>query len=72
MTVCKCLWTIGIYHSLAHFVPPRIQSTTNVAGAAGAITAKAAGPANPVGFIVGPIIAGAVFAKWVYDIYRAT
>ena len=45
---------------------------TNIAGAAGAMTAVAAGSANPVGFIVGPIIAGAVFAKWVYDFYRAT
>ena len=53
-------------------MPPRIQNTANIAGAAGAITAIAAGSANPVGFIVGPIIAGAVFAKWVYDIYRAT
>jgi ABC-type multidrug transport system fused ATPase/permease subunit len=49
-----------------------MQNTANIAGAAGAITAIAAGTANPVGFIVGPIIAGAVFAKWAYDVYRAT
>jgi hypothetical protein len=67
MTASKSLSTS--YPSLA---PPRIQNTTNVAGAAGAIPAIAAGSANPVGFIVGPIIAGAVFTKWVYDIYRAT
>jgi hypothetical protein len=61
---CRCLWTIGIYHSLAHFVPPGIQNASNIASAAGAIAAIAAGSANPVGFIVGSIIAGAVFAKW--------
>jgi hypothetical protein len=69
------LGVFGIYYSLAHlfaFCQPRVQNTTNIAGVAGAITAIAAGSANPVGFIVGPIIAGAVFAKWVYDIYRAT
>ena len=53
-------------------MPSRIQNTTNIAGAAGAIAAIAAGSANLVGFIVRPIIAGAVFAKWVYDIYKAT
>jgi len=62
-----------MYRSLAHFLcQPRIQNTTNIAGAAGAITVIAAGAANPVGFIVGPIVAGVVFAKWVYDVYRAT
>jgi hypothetical protein len=50
-------------------VPPRIQNTTNSAGAADAIATIAAGSANPVGFIVGPIIAGGVFAEWVYGIY---
>jgi len=51
-------------------MPPSVQNTTNIAGvAAGTIAAIAAGSANSLGFIVGPIIAGAVFAKWVYDIY---
>jgi hypothetical protein len=64
MTVCKSLWTSSIFISPAHFVPPRIQNTTTIAGAAGAITAIAAGSANPeVGFVVRPLIAGAVFAK---------
>jgi hypothetical protein len=58
MTACNSLWTP--YPWLAHFVAPGIQNTTNIAGA---ITAIAAGSANPeVGFVVGPLIAGAVFA----------
>ena len=44
----------------------------NIAGAAGALTAIAVGTVNPVGFIVGPIIAGGILAKWAYDTYRAT
>ena len=44
----------------------------NIAGAVGACTAIAAGSANPVGFVVGPIVAVAVFAKWVYDVYQRT
>lgn len=51
---------------------PRIGNTTKIAGAAGAIFAIAAGAANPVAPIAVPIIAGAVFAKWVYDVYKAT
>lgn len=35
------------------------------------IVAVAMGAANPLGFIVGPIIGAAVFANWVHDIYRA-
>ena len=55
------------------FLPqPRIQNTTSVAGAATAIAVIAAGVANPVGFIVGPIVGAVVFAKWVYDVYKAT
>jgi hypothetical protein len=50
----------------------RIQNTAYIAGAAGAITAIAAGSANPAGFFVLPLVAGAVFAKGVYNIYRAT
>ena len=73
MTVCKCLWasSVSIICSLTLY-QSRIRNAANLSGAAGAITAIAAGSANPVGFIVGPIIAGAVFAKWVYDVYRAT
>ena len=52
--------------------PPRVQNTTNIAGAAAAVATIAAGAANPVGFIVGPIVIGVVFAKWVYDVYKAT
>jgi len=44
-------------------MPPSIQNTTNIAGAAGTITAIAAGSVNSLGFIIGPIIARAVFAK---------
>jgi len=66
------LHIIGIYHSLAHSASHRIQNTMNIAGAAGAIATIAVGSANPVGFTIGPIIAGTVFTKWVYDIYRAT
>ena len=73
MTICKCLCASS-YYLFAHFCPaqPRIQNTTNVAGAATAIAVIAAGAANPVGFIVGPIVGVAVFAKWVYDVYKAT
>lgn len=49
-----------------------LPNITSIAGAAGAIFALGVGSANPAGFIVGPIVAGAVFAKWVYDIYSAT
>jgi hypothetical protein len=49
---------------------PRIRNTTNIAGAAGAITAIDAVFANPVDYIVGPIDAEAVFAKWVEGVYR--
>ena len=68
---CFCASSVSILRLLT-LCQSRIQNTTNMAGAAGAITAIAVGSANPVGFIVGPIIAGAVFAKWVYDIYKAT
>lgn len=72
IAICNCLCaSVSILRSLT-LCQSRIQNTTNMAGAAGAITAIAVGSANPVGFIVGPIIAGAVFAKWVYDIYKAT
>jgi len=54
------------------FPQTRIQNTTNVAGAATAIAVIAAGAANPVGFIVGPIVGAVVFAKWVYDVYKTT
>jgi len=49
-----------------------VQNTANIAGAAGTFTALAVGSANPVGFIVAPIIVGVVFAKWAYDFYKAT
>lgn len=73
MTGCKPLWTSSAFVRWFILCQPRIQNTRNFAGAAGAIaTVVAAGTANPVGFIVGPIVVGAVFAKWVYDVYRAT
>ena len=73
MTICKCLWASS-YYLFAHFPPqPRIQNSTNLAeAAASAIAFIAAGAANPVGFIVGPIVGVVVFAKWVYDVYKAT
>jgi len=61
----------NIYYSL-NLCQLRLQNATNMAGVAGTIAAVAAGSASPVGFIVGPIIGGALFAKWVYDTYRAT
>jgi hypothetical protein len=68
------LGIIGIFQFFTHpfLCQPRIGNTTKIAGAAGAIFAIAAGAANPVAPIAVPIIAGAVFAKWVYDVYKAT
>ena len=63
---------IALLFVRSFFPQSRIQNTTNVAGAATAIAVIAAGAANPVGFIVGPIVGVAVFAKWVYDVYKAT
>ena len=65
---------VGVILLFVHsfFPQRRIQNTTNVAGAATALAVMAAGAANPVGLIVGPIVGAAVFAKWVYDVYKAT
>jgi hypothetical protein len=66
------LGIISDYYSLAHLVKPRIPNTTKIAGVAGAITALVGAAANPVAAITVPIVAGVVFAKWVYDVYKAT
>ena len=63
---------ISDYYSLAHLVQPRLPNTTKIAGAAGAITTLAVAASNPVAAITIPIVAGVVFAKWVYDVYKAT
>ena len=43
-----------------------------VAGIVNAGAAAIIGSAHPVGLVAIPIIAGVVFAKWVYDVYKVT
>ena len=59
----QLVFIIGL---LAHWhlvFQPRIQNTMKITGAAGAITSIATGSANPVGFIIGPVIAGTILSK---------